>query len=484
MAAFDANPSPMAARSLRGPLLTLLSGSSLTLVLAYLSQPVLTRLYTPEAFGVTDAFVALASLLLVVGTLRYEDALLLPENELEARGLLRLCLFMLLSTGLVWGVFSLWGAGLIQHLGGEALLPWALWLTPALWLMGSGRLAELWLMRREHFRTLAAGTALRTLSTTALRLAAGIPPVQTSASGLIGGFLAGHLSALLFYGWRLHRSGMPPATALPSLGFLAYRYRRFPLFTLPAALLNALSMRLPFLLLLTFFDAHVLGLFGRAFMVLSVPLNLLGGTTGQVFFVRAASLRRQAQSLAHLTARVVKPLFQLGLYPTLLLVTLGPELFAFVFGAPWRQAGLYAGWIAPWLLLAGIASPLSRLFDVLERQRADFIASLFLFVLQTLALIAGGLRGNPEITLQLLGLAGFAGRAFQLGLLFHLAQLSQKAALALIGRYGLCSLPLVLILDSLAATITPALLLGLVVLSFLLYLALSTWVDRRHPWQA
>jgi len=481
MAAFDANPTPRTAHSLRGPVLTLLSGSSFALLLSYLSQPLLTRLYTPEAFGVMDAFVALSSVLFVASTLRYEDALLLPKEEAEARGLLRLCLLILLGMGVAWWAFSFWGAALIRHLGGDTLLPWMFWLTPTLWLMGSGRLAELWLMRREHFRTLSAGIALRTLSTTAVRLAAGILPIQSGAGGLIGGFLAGHLSVLLFYGWRLHRHGTRTAAETPPLRSLIRRYQRFPLFTLPAALLNALSMRLPFLLLLTFFDAYVLGLFGRAFMVLSVPLNLLSGATGQVFFARAAELRRQEQSLAPLTARVVRPLLQLGLYPTLLLIVLGPELFAFVFGEPWRQAGLYARWIAPWILLAGIASPMSRLFDVLERQRAELAASLLLFVLQTLALIVGGLQGNPAITLQLLGLTGLGGRAFQLGLLFRLARLPIRAALVPLGRYGLCSLPLVFALYYVADIVAPTWLFGLVVLSFSLYLALSMALDRYRP---
>ncbi len=467
---------PSTDRPLRGPVLTLLSGSSIALGLSYLAQPLLTRLYTPEAFGVLDAFVALASLLFVLGTLRYEDALLLPHDEAEARGLLRLAIRILLGISLLCLMLSLPGRLLLARAGEVALADWLPWLGPALLLMGGGRLAELWLMRREAFRTLSAGTALRAATTTTLRLAAGLPPLQAGAAGLIGGFLGGHLSALLFYGRRL-RCQTPTTSDAPPLTALARRYRRFPLFTLPAALLNALSMRLPFLLLLAFFDARVLGFFGRAFMVLSVPLGLVGGATGQVFFVRAAEARHGG-GLAALTLRVYRRLLQVGLYPVLLLMLLGPDLFAFVFGQPWHTAGQYAVWIAPWLLLAALASPLSRLFDVLERQRADLATSVLLFLLQTGALVVGGLQGRPETALLLLGLAGVLGRLVQLGVLLRLAGVSLRDALTPLLRYALFSLLLLGLLYLSASSLSPSLYLALALLSVPLYLGLGVWLER------
>ncbi|SHK06057.1 lipopolysaccharide biosynthesis protein [Rhodothermus profundi] len=470
-------PSPPSARSFRGPVLTLLSGSSLALALSYLAQPLLTRLYTPEAFGGLDAFVALVSLLFVCSTLRYEDALLLPRCNAEALGLLRLAGYILAGLSLLCLLLSFPAQWLLQHRGETTLAPWLPWLAPTLLLMGSTRLAELWLTRQQAFRTLSVGTALRATTTTTLRLAAGLPPLQAGTAGLIGGFLGGHLSTLLLYGWHLrHRLSTPAAS--PSLAVLARRYRHFPLFTLPAALLNALSMRLPFLLLLLFFDAEVLGFFGRAFMVLTVPLGLVGSATGQVFFVRAAEARH-GEGLRALTRRVYSRLLQIGLYPVLLLMLLGPELFAFIFGAPWRTAGVYAAWIAPWLLLASLASPLSRLFDVLERQRADFATSALLFLLQTIALITGGLQGQPATALLLLGLAGLLGRVFQLSVLFRLVGVTFRDAFGPLLRCTLYSLPLLGLLYFSASWLSPPLYLGGAMLSVLLYLGLSTWMERR-----
>ena len=66
----------------RGPALTLLSGTTVVLVLAYLAQPVLTRLYSEAEFGLSDYFVSVMVVLISFTSLRYEDALMLPEDSI------------------------------------------------------------------------------------------------------------------------------------------------------------------------------------------------------------------------------------------------------------------------------------------------------------------------------------------------------------------------------------------------------------------
>ena len=62
------------------------------------------------------------------------------------------------------------------------------------------------------------------------------------------------------------------------------------------------------------------------------------------------------------------------------------------------------------MLLAAIASPLTRVFDVLERQRTDLACSVGMIVLQTAALVVGGRTGDVFFTLLLLGIAGVVAR--------------------------------------------------------------------------
>src|SRR5690606_7728230 len=125
-------------------------------------------------------------------------------------------------------------------------------------------------------------------------------------------------------------------------------YRRFAIYSTPAAVLNGVFSRLPTVLLPLFFSWSVVGYYGRAFVALAVPLGLIGNAVAQVFFVHAGEARR-AGGLSGLTAQVHARLVMLGIAPTLAVMIAGPDLFAVLFGELWRDSGEYLRYVAPWM---------------------------------------------------------------------------------------------------------------------------------------
>ncbi len=464
----------------RGPVLTLLSGTTLVLALSYLAQPVLTRLYLPEAFGLADYFVAVLLVLSSFSSLRYEDALMLPEDDEEAGGVFWLALLVL---GGFVGLLSLsliWREAIAAWTGLPALAPWLLLMPPALLAMRTAKVAEIWLIRARRFRNVTAGQVGSTLVMVGTRVGAGLPPIGAGAGGLIGGFVAGQVTALLVLARFVLRQSARVLFGAFGWGRIrraARRYRRFPLFSTPSTLLATVVTRLPVLLLPLYFDAAVVGLFGRAFAVLAIPLSLIGGAVAQVFFVHAAEAHRD-ERLPEVTLTVHRRLVMLGLFPTLALLLAGPDVFEVVLGAAWREAGRYVQYIGPWLFLASVASPLTRLFDVLERQRLDFLTSLLMFVALAAAMILGGRTGEAATTLMLVGAAGAGARVLHLAVLLRLGAVGYGAALRAYGRYLLFSLPGLLLLGGALLLHRPWLTTVATVLAGALYAGLVLWQDR------
>ena len=60
---------------------TLMVGSTLAQAIPIAITPILTRLYTPEDFGVLALFIAITSILGSVVNGRYEQAIILPKKE-------------------------------------------------------------------------------------------------------------------------------------------------------------------------------------------------------------------------------------------------------------------------------------------------------------------------------------------------------------------------------------------------------------------
>lgn len=463
----------------RGPVLTLLSGSAVALAVSYVASPLLTRLYTPEAFGIADYFVMLLSVLINVASLRYEDALMIPERDDEAAGVLWLSLVLTTLATLLLVLFVWLGPArsVLGALGVAPLAPWLWLIPPTLFFMRLTKLLELWLSRRKQFRLVTAGDVTNKLTTTTTRLGAGL--LGAGAGGLIGGLAFAQVVSGLFYVGAVLRESARTlhGTFRPDrMRAFARRFVRFPLFSMPATLLNALVTRLPTLLLPVFFSLEAVGYFGRAFTALAVPLSFIGAAIAQVFFVHAAEAHREGR-LAEMTNTVHARLVMLGLFPTLALVAAGPDLFAFVFGEAWRISGLYARYVAVWLFVASIASPLTRLFDVLERQRADLVLSVVMFAALAAALVAGGRTGDVLLTIVVTGAAGTVVRALHVGVMLHLAGVRLRQAVAPYARYALFSLPGLLLATAATLTAPPWLTTVAVALGGGTYAGLVLWKE-------
>ena len=80
---------------------TLMTAPIIAQVISIFLTPVLTRLYTPEAFGLANLLSSFVMLFASFATLGYHNAIILPKNDFYAKVLFRLCLVLILTTSLL-----------------------------------------------------------------------------------------------------------------------------------------------------------------------------------------------------------------------------------------------------------------------------------------------------------------------------------------------------------------------------------------------
>lgn len=465
----------------RGPVLTLLTGSTTALTLSFFAQPVITRLYTEAELGILGYFVAVMVVLMSFASLRYEDALMLKEKDEDSGALFWLAVFVLGCTTMLTGLLVIWSEPLAALAGVPEIAPYLILVPPTLLAMRLFKIADLWLVRMKEYRCVSAAQVANTGTMVGTRVGVGLPPVNAGAEGLIGGFLAGHIVSALIAGYvvaRRYGRLLVSSFSVRAIARGAVRYRRFPLFSTPSATLAALIAKMPILLIPLYFpDKALLGLVFLAFQVISIPLGHIGGAVAKVFFPHAAKAQLENR-LQGVTAMVHGRMVMIGVVPIIALLLVGPDVFEVVFGANWRQAGAYARYIAPWLLLASIVVPLTRVFDVTERQRLDFVTSAVMFVCVATALIVGGRTGEITTMLFLLGCAGAGVRGVQLIVLLRLAHVPIGKALGAYARYCVMGLPgLVLILAALTLD-SSWITTGATAIALLIYAGIVVWKDN------
>lgn len=337
----------MAPAGLLRATLTLLTGGALAQALPLLLGPWLTRLYSPQEFGVYHLFAAVAANIAVVACARYEFALPLAADGREADALRLLGLLLL---GLVTIVCAVIGVAWTMRLGAN----WPLWLPVSVAVLGSLSLATLWATRAQRFAALAGARVLQHGGGAAAQVAAGL--AQSGVAGLIAAPIAAGVAALALLRLPLGR-GTGPTRA--EIARAARRHRDFPLLNTPHAFLGALQDTLTMALITAQLGAAAGGAWGLAMRYLKAPATLVGGALSQALYPRLAaagsrptvSARREVRRAMGALALIAAPL-------VLALWVFAPDGFAWAFGERWREAGELARALALYIGVHFVASPL------------------------------------------------------------------------------------------------------------------------------
>lgn len=391
-----------------GDVLKLVSGTAFAQLIGLLAAPVLTRLYVPEAYGIVALFAAITGIFGVIACMRYELAIMLPERDEEAANLLGVCLGFTLLISLLLAPLVWWGrAPLLRGLNAPALESY-LWLAPfGVFISGVFQALNYWNSRTKHFGRLSIAGVTSSLTTTSLNLGLGFAGHATAGSMIVSG-IAGQAVATSVLGSQIR--GDDRNLFFKSIRWRAMweeikRYKKFPLYDSWASLMNVISGQLPPLLLASFFSSTVVGFYALGYRLLTMPATLIGGAISQVFFQHAAVAKNNG-TLIRVVRNTFTRLVALGLFPILLVMITGKDIFSVVFGSQWAEAGVYAQILAPWVLLNFVSSPISTIFSILEMQGRFLLFNSVLLGTRVVSLVIGGLLNSILISLMLFSITG------------------------------------------------------------------------------
>ncbi len=363
--------------------LIIATGTAAGQAISILAAPVITRIYTPEDYGIFTTFMAIIGVTGSFSTLRYAVAIPVAENDKLADNALRLSFFVTFSLTLLITFIIFTSGHFLLNLFSATRLSSFLWIIPIAFL-GTGTYSALnfWALRKKNFKTITKAKIYQGAFGAGFKI--GLGWIGLRPVGLLIGILAQQLAGIGSLMLKLIKEepGFFNHFQKDEILYAAKRFKDFPLYQTWSQILLSLGPQLPVFFIAAYFGSETVGLYGLAFSMVSMPLNLLGTSISQVYFAEIAQYgKNRPDKILHLSKSIIKKIFLIGLFPLALIYIIAPWLFGFVFGNAWIIAGDYARILILLMFSILIVSPLMQILNVFELQKTQLIINIIRILL-------------------------------------------------------------------------------------------------------
>jgi len=360
--------------------LTLMTGTTIAQAIPLLISPLLTRLYTPENFGLLAIYMSLLSVVTVFATGRYELAIVLPKIKINAIHLIILSIYITVFVSFfAFILVYFFSENISTMLHNTEITYWLWWIPISILSIGIFQSLNYWCIKNKKFKKIAHAKIIQSLIYATVTIAVGFGGF--GASGLILGLILSQVAmAIYLLQDNILHILLGIKTANSSKIFsLAKEYKKMPLLNLPNAFFDNVRLSGINILIGNFYSNAVLGQFSLAWRMVQAPFAILGGSISQVFFQKLTET--PPGELTNTIYKILYKLFLIAIIPFTLIFFYSENIFGFVFGSNWVIAGQIASVLSPWLFVNFLTSPIASVFIILNKQEIMLYFSIIYMII-------------------------------------------------------------------------------------------------------
>ena len=391
----------------------LLSANIVAQAIGLLVYPILTRLYSPEDFGLLNLFTSIASVVALFATCEYHYAIVLPKEDEKAHSLVQLC-FIIVAFLFAFTCLTIPFATPISALFKAPELAHYWWMLPFLVVsFGIWNILNYWYIRRKAFTRISGYQVTQSIFSAAGKIGLGVMG-RLNCGLIVASVLAPLLSLLISAGlaWKKHLCML--FSRNENMRIVAKEYANFPKFSLPRALVNSVGISLPVWLLTPHFGLEQVGYLSLAMMAAFLPLNIIARACYQVMYQEVAEKVQRQEPIQSIILRFVawtSMVMLMGLTGIYIFV---PQLVTLLFGADWIESAYLIRRLLPYLLLVPVCGTICFLSDVFAKQKIAMWMETGYVTMMAIMLFLGIQLDNFEASVSFYAWLGFGYLFIQL----------------------------------------------------------------------
>ena len=344
--------------------LTLMTGTTIAQAIPIAISPILTRIYTPEDYGILAIFLAITAILGSISNGRYELAIMLPKKDEDAINIFALgfiivsclSLFLLILVLLFNDYFA-------TLLGNDEIGFWLYFVPLTVFFTGLWNILNYFNNRRKNYKDLRNATIVKSIVSAIVQLSIGF--AKQGPTGLVSAsILSQFVANTKLLNNIIQNKLLIAKISKVKIIALAKRYKDFMIHGVPSTLADTGALQLPSLFLPKLFGLAASGHFIFAKRLITLPSGIIANSMSQVFFQQLTLRKNNREKTLPLLKNMIKKLFIIALPIALVIFFSSPYIFPIIFGKNWSVSGDIAQYLAFIFLITFIVSPLSVAFTV------------------------------------------------------------------------------------------------------------------------
>jgi O-antigen/teichoic acid export membrane protein len=399
--------------------------------LALAALPLIAAFFSPQDFNNLAAFTSASLILITIASLRLEMAIPIVSSDRDAVTLTIVsgvtCVILALAVLIVLQTLRQ-----LEYLAQE--LEQILVLLPLSVLAGGAQAILLSrALRQKKLQATGLVRIAQTLTGVVVQILAGL--WAYTQFGLVIGFLANlFVGATLLYMVTFSPSSIRKRKnyELAEFGRVVQQHRNYIRYSSLDALLNVSSLQLPIFLISMYAEGAIGGLLFLALKLFYTPATIISGAFAKIYHSAIGAAVRDGDQ-TQLTEETLLHLMRYGGGFVIIAVLFGPTAVSLLMANEWSQIGTMLLWMAPWIVLQLICSPISTIMLASGKQKALYHLALTGFFLRV-GSVAISLILMPEMSIPALVVSSMAFYSLAGGLFFSEARITLASLGVLIKR--------------------------------------------------
>jgi len=359
--------------------LTLMTGTTIAQAIPIAISPILTRIYTPEDFGIFALYMSVATIISVVATGGYEHAIMLPKKDEDAVNIVALSVIISCFVSfLVLLMVFVFNSQITSILGNPEISSWLYFVPITVLFSGIYQSFNYWTNRKKYYKRLSGSKIVQSGTTVTTNLVLGFNGV--GSAGLILGSIFGQISAIFVLGKNILIQDNKVFKNINKFKIIMFarKYIDFFKFSTFSSILNTLSFSLFTILLSKVFSIAILGFYSLIYRILTLPSALVGNSISQVYFQESTIQKKKFGNNKNIFKVTIKKLTLISVLVYLPMYFYIEELVIFVFGGKWHISGEIAKILIPLMFIRFISSVMSSTLTTYEKQKPGLFINFIL----------------------------------------------------------------------------------------------------------